>query len=164
MLVKRNIGSSHVIDGEKISIRYPGQIKTCNNCQQEATSCPGKGIAKDCSSDKVFLSDFMFSYWKKINFQPDTREMNFDDSENEEEASEPEKVDQVRQNLQKASIDSDMAPRYGGVAVVGFQKEIDMNKVLDVLKEAGLPFNYAKEDLQIVEKSEYIVTTQPNLT
>ena len=36
MIVKRNIGSNHVIDGEKVSIRYPGQIKTCNNCHQEA--------------------------------------------------------------------------------------------------------------------------------
>ena len=49
MVVKRNIGSTQVIEGEKVSIRYPGQIKTCNNCQQEATSCPGKGLAKDCS-------------------------------------------------------------------------------------------------------------------
>ena len=82
--------------------------------------------------------------------------MNFDDSENEEGASEPVMVDQVRHNLQKASIESEMAARYGGVAVIGFQKKIDMNKVLDVLKEAGLPFDYAKEDLQTVEKGEYI--------
>ena len=34
MLVKRNIGSSHVIDGEKVSIRYPGQIKTIANKSQ----------------------------------------------------------------------------------------------------------------------------------
>ena len=30
MEVKRNIGSVHIIDGEKVSIKYPGQTKTCN--------------------------------------------------------------------------------------------------------------------------------------
>ena len=102
----------------------------------------------------VLISDFMLSYWKNIHFQPETREMNFDDSETEDEASEPLKVDQVRHKLQKANIESEMAPRYRGVVIKGFQKETDMNKVLEVLKEAGLPFDYEKEDLQTVENGD----------
>ena len=62
MEVKRNIGSVHIIDGEKVSIKYPGQTKTCNKCQQEAQTCPGKGLAKDCSSEKVLLSEHMLTY------------------------------------------------------------------------------------------------------
>ena len=147
VLVKRNIGSSHVIDGVKVSIRYPGQIKTCNNCQQEATSCPGKGIARDCSSEHVSFSDFMLSYWKKIDFQPDTRDMNFEDEENEED-SVIVKVDQVRHSHQKLSLESEMAGRYGGVAIKGFRKETELSEIVNVLKEAGLPFDYEKEDLE----------------
>ena len=86
MVVKRNIGSSHVIDGKKVFVRYPGQIRTCNNCHQGAKSCPGKGLAKDCTLEKVLLSDFMLLYRKSINFQPDTTEMNLDGDYNEEDS------------------------------------------------------------------------------
>ena len=62
MEVKKNIGSAHIIDGEKVSIRYPGQTKTCNKCHKQAHICPGKGMAKDCSSEKVLLSQHMITY------------------------------------------------------------------------------------------------------
>ena len=97
MVVKRNIGSSHVIDGVKVSVGYPGQIRTCNNCHQGAKSCPGKGLAKDCTLEKVLLSDFMLSYWKSINFQPESKEMNLDDTACDEEASEATQIDQLDQ-------------------------------------------------------------------
>ena len=155
MVVKRNIGSSHVIDGEKVSVRYPGQIKTCNNCQQGAKSCPGKGLAKDCTLEKVLLSDFMLSYWKSINFQPDTKEMNLDDTAFDEDASEPAQIDQVDQKPKKVIIDSEMMGRYGGVVIKGFRKETDIDKVVEVLKNAGLPDDYEKEDLQIKEKADF---------
>ena len=55
---------------------YPGQIKTCNKCQELSSNCPGKGLARDCTADKILLSDYMTSYWKKIDFKPETTEMN----------------------------------------------------------------------------------------
>ena len=67
MEVTKNIGSAHIIDGEKISIRYPGQTKTCNKCHQQSSICPGKGLAKECSAEKILLSQHMVSYWKHIN-------------------------------------------------------------------------------------------------
>ena len=153
MIVKRNIGSSHVIDGEKVSIRYPGQRKTCNNCHQDARSCPGKGLAKDCSLEKVLLSDFMLSYWKTINFQPDTKEMNLDDTAFDEDAIEPLKIDQVDDKAKKAVIGSEKMGRYGGVVIKGFRKETELEKVINILKDAGMPPDYGKEDLQIKEKA-----------
>ena len=152
MVVKRNIGSSHVIDGEKVSIRYPGQIKTCNNCQQEAKSCPGKGLAKNCTLEKVLLSDFMLSYWKTIGFQPDTEEMNLDDTASDEDASEFAKIGQVDYKPTKVIINSEMMSRYGGVVIKGFRKDADLDEVINVLKDAGLPSDFGKEDLQIKEK------------
>ena len=62
MEVLKNIGSTHIIDGERVSVRYPGQTKTCNKCHKTANICPGKGIAKSCSSEKVLLIDYMSSY------------------------------------------------------------------------------------------------------
>ena len=52
----------------------------------------------------------MQSYWKMINFQPETMDMNFDDSGNEEEASELLNVDQVSHQKAQASIDSEWLP------------------------------------------------------
>ena len=82
--------------------------------------------------------------------------MNFEDTATDEDTSEIEKVDQVVQNSRKASISSEMAGHYGGVAVTGLRKDTDLDNVVEVLKEAGLPTNYAKEDFQRIEKGELI--------
>ena len=151
MEVMRNIGSTHIIDGEKVSIRYPGQTKTCNKCHQQAHLCSGKGLAKDCSSDKILLSQHMIAYWKQINFNPETTDMNeVDDMENDEVV--PVTVDQVKHKPKNVVDDSDMTKRYGGVVIKGYKKETDINDVVETLKEAGLPFDYDKADLHITEK------------
>ena len=151
MEVKRNIGSTHIIDGEKVSIRYPGQTKTCNKCHQQANLCSGKGLAKDCSSEKILLSQHMISYWKQINFNPETTDMNeVDDLENDEEV--PVTVDQVKNKPKNVVADTELTKRYGGVVIKGYKKESDMNEVIETLKEAGLPFDYDKADLHITEK------------
>ena len=46
-----------------------------------------------------------------------------------------------------------MMGRYGGVVIKGFKKEILIDEIVEVLKEAGLPFDYGKEDIQTVEKA-----------
>ena len=84
MQVHKNLGSTHIIDGERVSIKYPGQLRTCNKCHQPSSSCPGKGLAKDCSAEKVLLSDFMVAYWQSIGFFPETEEMNEVDIDNPE--------------------------------------------------------------------------------
>ena len=105
MEVKRNIGSAHIIDGEKVSVKYQGQIKTCNKCHQEATTCPGKSLARDCSSQKILLSEHMTSYWKSINFEPETREMNrLDLDENDDTEDKTETADQVKGSFNKVNL------------------------------------------------------------
>ena len=153
MEVKRNIGSVHIIDGEKVSIKYPGQTKTCNKCQQDAQTCPGKGLAKDCSSEKVLLSEHMLTYWKTINFQPETTDMNeVDVDENEKVEEVIQTKDQVKEKQQKMTLDKDMMNRYGGVVIKGFKKEVVIEEAVEILKDAGLPFDYGREDLQTREK------------
>ena len=106
MEVTKNIGSAHIIDGEKISSRYPGQTKTCNKCHQQSSICPGKGLAKECSAEKILLSQHMVSYWKHINFKPETTEMNEVDVETDEEQAKT--VDEVRNKPPTVSNDTEV--------------------------------------------------------
>ena len=152
MEVTRNIGSAHIIDGEKVSVKYPGQTKTCNKCHQQSGSCPGKGLAKECSSEKILLSQHMISYWKHINFKPETTEMNEVDEEIDEEQAKT--VDEVRNKPPINSTDTELSKRYSGVVIKGFKKDSKLDEIVDTLKEAGLPFDYDKDDLQISERFE----------
>ena len=76
MVVKRNCGRIHIIDGERVSIKYSGQRKTYDSCHQDAMKCPGKALAKNCSSDRVRLFEYMQIYWRSIDFNPETTEIN----------------------------------------------------------------------------------------
>ena len=156
--VKKNIGSTHIIDGEKVSIRYTGQMKTCNKCHKDASICPGKGLAKDCTAQKVLLSQHMLDYWNYINFKPETTNMNdeVDIEENDEPAEKTDTINQVKTVQQKVSLDNNLASRYGGVVVKGFKKGIPLDDIIDTLKEAGVPLDYGKEDLQTMEKFEHV--------
>ena len=57
--IKKPMGTFHIINGEKVSVKYRGQIKSCARCHQLETDCPGKAIAKECSSERVLLSTHM---------------------------------------------------------------------------------------------------------
>ena len=150
MEISRNMGSTHIIDGEKVSVKYPGQIKTCNKCQKPATVCPGKGIARECTLDKVLLSEHMYSYWQEINFTPDNSDMNQVDEDGDEIAQ--EQLPQVDQIQIKPSMDPKLVEKYGGVMIKGFKKDHNLDDIISSLKEAGLPRDYEKDDLQIVDK------------
>ena len=72
MKVKQPMGSYHIIDGEKVTVRYPGQEWTCARCHQVRRLCPGNAIARNCTADRVLLSTHMTTHWEKIGFKPDT--------------------------------------------------------------------------------------------
>ena len=146
MEVKKNIGSTHIIDREKVSIRYPGQIKTCNKCQELSFNCPGKGFARDCTADKILLSDYMNSYWKKIDFRPDTTEMNEDVDDTDSDT--PAKTDEVWLDTNESSHE------YSGVVIKGIKKDSNQEEILKMLHEAGLPETYGIEDCLFIDKFE----------
>jgi hypothetical protein len=152
MEVKKNIGSAHIIDGEKVSIRYPGQTKTCNKCHQPSNTCPGKGMAKDCSSEKILLSQHMISYWNQINFKPETTDMNEVDIETDEEIAKT--VHEVKNKPNKVQTTTALSNRYNGVVVKGFMKDSKLEEIVETLKEAGLPFDYDTDDFHINERFE----------
>ena len=152
MEVKRNIGSSHILDGEKVSIRYPGQEKTCNKCHQVSSKCPGKALAKDCTSEKVLLSEFMELYWESISFKPETKDMNdVDDDPEEEEVSSKNKEES---NPRTIIFDTSNINKYSGVVIKGIRKDSDQKELLQILQAAGLPSNFGIEDCQLIDRFE----------
>ena len=166
MEVRKNIGSVHIIDGERVSIRYNGQRRTCNKCHQVADNCPGKAMAKNCTSQKVPLSEYMLSYWNSINYLPDSTELNDEVDDREQENSEKiVTADQVPKTYQQVSKENELSARYGGVVVKGLKKEVGTESILPVLIKAGLPKNFSTEDLKRVEKGNsltiYIYDLQP---
>ena len=40
------LGTYHVIDGQRVTAKYPGQLPTCARCFGTPHTCPGKGMAK----------------------------------------------------------------------------------------------------------------------
>ena len=53
-----NLGTYHVIDGQKVIIRYPGQQQTCARCHKTARFCKGKGLARKCEEEQGEKVDF----------------------------------------------------------------------------------------------------------
>ena len=101
----------------------------------------------------------MLEYWKLINYQPETKEMNFEENDSEDEANQPDTID--HHSLRR--VDTEMLTWYGGVAIKGFEKDADLTEVVDILKEAGLPFNYGPGDLQVVDKGKYVTISVRDL-
>ena len=54
--LKVPMGSYHIIDGEKVSVKYAGQEWTCARCHQLKRDCPGMAVAKNCTADRMQLS------------------------------------------------------------------------------------------------------------
>ena len=80
-----NLGSYHIIDGAKVLISYPGQLRTCGRCHQNSKQCPGGGVAKQCdlkNGIRVRLEEHMRSHWDLIGFVPSNFKLDIDDSEN----------------------------------------------------------------------------------
>ena len=77
--ITKPMGSYHIIDGEKVSVKFRGQQRTCARCHQPESDCSGKAIARDCQEDRVLLSAYMEEHWKQVGFSPDTRTTNGDD-------------------------------------------------------------------------------------
>ena len=76
MELKVPMGSFHIIDGEKVSVRYRAQEWTCARCHQYKRDCPGSAVARDCTEDRVLLSTHMQAHWEKVGYKPDTDSLN----------------------------------------------------------------------------------------
>ena len=53
---KIEIGSYHVLDGQRMSLKF--QQQTCARCLQSAQNCKGKGVARKCEAEGGTKTDF----------------------------------------------------------------------------------------------------------
>ena len=69
-----SLGSYHVLDGQRVSVKYPGQQQTCARCLEAAQSCRGRGLAKKCEAAggvKADFNSYILNLWAKIGNSPD---------------------------------------------------------------------------------------------
>ena len=149
--ITKPMGSYHIIDGEKVSVKYRGQARTCARCHSTESVCPGKAIARECTSNRVLLSAHMEDHWKKVGYKPDSCDMNeVDELDVQVGQQEPEKVPED-------TLRPDHTEKYRSVLIKGFSKEAEEQEVYNILLEGGLPDTYKKEDIQKNEKNGQLV-------
>ena len=151
--VTKPMGSYHIIDGEKVSVRYRGQNKTCARCHKTESVCPGRAKARDCTSDRVLLSSHMEEHWEEVGYKPDTVELN-----------EVDNLDIQIGNVEPecAPVDSlrpDHSSKYNSVIIKGFSKEVEEKEVYNILLEGGLPTEYKIEDIKKDDKNGHLLIT-----
>ena len=151
MEVKKNLGTYHIIDGEKVTIKYRGQIKTCAKCHQNQSICPGKGLARDCTADRILLSDHMRQHWQEINFNPSSTEMNDVDILTDEELEKVSDHSSKKPELVFKEPAADILEKCTGIVIPGIKKDCDISDFLDCLKACGLPEQYGLEDFHFKE-------------
>ena len=145
--ITKHMGSFHIIDGEKVSIRYRGQIRTCARCHQQETQCPGKSVAKECTAPRVLLSSHMQEHWKIVSYVPDR------DSENLEDVEEESTVNIQIGPKTEENKGPDLTPRYNSVIINGFLPGTDLGQVHDILLGHGLPPGCLVTDILRREKA-----------
>ena len=138
--LKRPMGSYHIIDGEKVTVRYPGQEFTCGRCQRFKRDCPGKAVARDCEEvegpdrvERVYLSDHMIKYWEEIGYKPEAG-MNWSEEVNVQEYQQDPSTDpsQASPHLE------DLSEKHTGVIIDGFFADDSIEEVRTVLVSAGM--------------------------
>ena len=145
--VTKPMGSFHIIDGEKVSVRYRGQDKTCARCHKTESICPGKAMAKDCTSDRMLLSAHMEEHWVKVGYRPDTQSLNeVDDLDVQIGRKEPEPAP-------PDSLRPDHSEKYTSVLINGFPKTAEEKDIYDILLEGGLPAEYVIETVKKNDKN-----------
>ena len=152
-----NIGTYHAIDGQRVNIRYPGQLQTCARCYETARTCRGGAIARKCealSGPKVEFSDYIIALWNKIDYIPGAIEMAavYDDCGETEDAQ--GLVTQVG-GLFSPDMRRSEPEKFGGVNIKQFPKDTDSGDIMEFLVNSGLP-DSAKETVLI--KPNGIVT------
>ena len=151
------LGTYHVIDGQRVTARYPGQQQTCARCFGSPQSCPGKGIAKRCEQEgglKVEFNGYIQQLWNKIGYIP--AEVELDPDINSEHAS------QVSDQFTPAKSSAQDSARYTGVRISTFPKDVDNGKIVEFLINSGLSESY-KENISVKYNGSVLIEDLPNM-
>ena len=153
-----SIDSYHVLDGQRVSLRYPGQQQTCARCLQTAQLCRGRGVAKKCEAEggeKADFSSYIQELWDKIGYTPEVEAL-----DNEDGSIEKDSI---------AEVDVEFTPqkpmtspeKFTGVVVKNIPKDRDHGEIVEFLILCGLP-EERKEDISIGRNGSVTISNLEN--
>ena len=157
-----NLGSYHVIDGQKVTIRYPGQQQTCGRCHRTSQYCKGKGLARRCEAEgglKVEFTTYILDLWEKIGYSPDNLQLCEDDSL-DIDVDQPVQPGLHGETFTPPKVSLNTA-KFTGVSVKQFPKDIDSGEIIEFLIECGLPESKT-EDITINSRGTAVVRNLEN--
>ena len=136
-----NIGTYHAVDGQRVTLRYKGQLQTCARCFETAVTCKGGAIARKCEAaqgEKVEFSEFILKLWQDIGYSPGEVEMAaiYDELNIYDAATDPaaQKVGTFTPEKQVTEPE-----KFSGVNIKQFPKDADHGEIIEFLVKAGLP-------------------------
>ena len=131
-----NIGSYHVIDGQKVSVRYPGQQQTCGRCHNVPNLCKGGGIARECDAKggiRVEFTDYIKELWTRIGYSPNEDQLNPTLNDVQEE------TEHVGEAFTPVKVPVGDGDNYAGVVITRFPKGMDHGEIMEFLCRSSLP-------------------------
>ena len=152
-------GSYHVIDGHKITMKYPGMQQTCGRCLNIASSCKGRGVAKKCQAEGGVKADFVsyiLDLWHRIGYTPDSN----DAVEDLVEAANTEVVEQNGGEFTPMKVNSS-PDKFTGVTIKNIPRNVDHGEVMEFLVNCGVPQS-AKDHVTISENGVVSVRNLEN--
>ena len=153
-----SLGSYHVLDGQKVSVRYPGQQQTCARCLEAAQHCRGRGLAKKCEAEggpRADFSTYITNLWTKIGYSP-----NKESSEHVQEKNEDQPASQDGGYFTPQKVFSDKE-KFTGVVVKNIPKEADHGEVVEYLVQSGLP-DFKREEITFTDGGQVYVRNLGN--
>ena len=162
MEIKPNtsLGSYHVLDGQRVSLKYPGHQQTCARCPEPALTCKGRGIAKKCESEgglKADFNNYILELWEKVGYSPEGEgTKNLDGTALEENASQ-EGGDFTPQ---KVSSDTD---KFTEAVIKNIPEDTDHGEIVEFLVLSGLPERKKDEIISHNQKTDWLHTLEETL-
>ena len=155
-----NIGTYHVLDGQKVTLRYPGQQQTCARCHEVAKNCKGGAMARRCETAggvKVDLSDYIINLWNKIGYVPGDVELAavYDDHDDHDPVKE-----QAGGNFTPEKK-VPLPDSFAGVSIRQIPKDTDAGQIMEFLVMSGLP-ETKKENVVIRTNGSVIINNLEN--
>ena len=132
--------SYHIIDCQKVSLRYAGQQQTCGRCHETPQSCRGKGIAKKCEEEgsiRIEFTDYILKLWETIGYTPaggDSLRSMGGDLGHDEPVSE-----QVGGQFTPVKVPTGDQEKCAGVCIKQFHRDTDHGDIMEFLCSSGLP-------------------------
>ena len=152
------LGTYHVLDGQRVTVRYSGQRQTCARCFGSGNTCPGRGTARKREQEGGQRKDFTEYFrelWLHLGYSPSDVKL---DSELEEQYCITEVVGgqftPEKQLFQNKS-------EFSGVSIKPFPKDADNGAIVEFLLKSGLSSSH-KDNISIKQNGTVLVNNLMN--